>query len=91
VSRPHGNRNKKRKPQSKEAKRKEHQRRMEASVKLHEFLTEEAKQALAAGNDPSFLYQGTQAKILRERGLGKKFDRVADRLKRAKLPRRVRR
>ena len=58
-------------------KRKRHQRKLEAAVKLDEFLTAEAKQAGAAnpGGDASFLYQNTQAKIF-----GKQFDRVAERL-----------
>jgi hypothetical protein len=72
-----GSKNKNPKPQSKEARRKEHQRRMEVAVKLDEFLTAEAKQAIAANPGKSaLLYQGTQAKIL-----GRQFVRVAKRLK----------
>jgi hypothetical protein len=77
------NRNAKANHESKDAKalgRKRHQRRLEAAVKLDEFLTAEAKQASAARpGDASFHYQNTQAKIL-----GKQFDRVAERLKRGR-------
>ena len=92
--RPPGKGNEKRNPfPSKDARRKRHQRGLEHAVRIDEFLTAEAKKAGAAnpGGDASFLYQGTQAKMLRERGLGEDFDRVAKRLKRAKRSKRGRR
>jgi hypothetical protein len=82
MGRPPGSRNKNPKPiVSKDTKRKRHQRKLEDAVRLDEFLTAEKNKAKSANpdGDETFLYQGTQAKIL-----GKQFDRVAERLKRGR-------
>lgn len=80
--RPPGSKNKKAKAENDSAdtkalRRKRRQRKLEAAVKLHEFLAAEADAARAADPNNPLLYQNTQAKIL-----GKPFERTAARLKR---------